>query len=322
MKSERKLKITSKAENAHVLSVLLLMKINWRILKNSPGNPLELSLGIYLAIFIIKNRENVEALVNKVLTNIRPKIIQGKALTGEMFLNLTNSYVQALNSGGVPQILTSMERVVSSEMKKIYDNLAKEYTSIVEDVFHESKLPIPEDELVKKHREIVNAVLKKLAATSEIIGQKEVQMVQQRLTVGFDKTLQNKIELNEEKITVASQKIINQFMSQLRIPNAAEIQDGFSDIRLKLINPFKESFQNFYESFSKGLKGSKKKYMVLSDLLPKQIIDYFEKIIDTCEAVKESELEVYRDKLAQAREGEEHLRKALADNQSYLKKIW
>jgi hypothetical protein len=177
-------------------------------------------------------------------------------------------------------------------------------------------LPIPEDDLLKKHKEIVSNILKKLAATGEIIGQKEVQMIQQKLTVGFDKTLQNKVELNDEKISLGSQKMINQFASQLKIPNAAEIQEGFSDIKLQLINPFKEGYQNFADAFSKGLKGSKKKYVSYSEMLPRVIIDYFEKIIDTCEAVKEKELEVYRDKLSQAREGEESLRNALKENQS------
>lgn len=76
-------------------------------------------------------KENVEFLTNNVMASIRPKIIQGKPLTGEMLLNLTKNYLQAINTGGVPQILTSMERVISSEMKRIFDTLVKEYMTMV-----------------------------------------------------------------------------------------------------------------------------------------------------------------------------------------------
>ena len=44
-----------------------------------------------------------------------------------MFLNLTCEYVEAINNGGIPQILTSIERVISSETRKIMENCNSEY---------------------------------------------------------------------------------------------------------------------------------------------------------------------------------------------------
>jgi hypothetical protein len=85
-----------------------------------------------MLIKVMIAREHVDSLVNRIIGNMRPKIIQGKPLTGEMFFNLVNNYLQAINSGGIPQIVTSMERVISSEMKKIFDTLVKEYTSMVD----------------------------------------------------------------------------------------------------------------------------------------------------------------------------------------------
>lgn len=54
-------------------------------------------------------------------------MINNKTLTGEMFLKLTFEYVEAINNGGVPQILTSVERVISSEIRKIMENCKAEY---------------------------------------------------------------------------------------------------------------------------------------------------------------------------------------------------
>ena len=40
---------------------------------------------------------------------IRPKIIQGKALTGRMLLTMAENFVNALNSGGIPNIQSSLD---------------------------------------------------------------------------------------------------------------------------------------------------------------------------------------------------------------------
>jgi len=266
-------------------------------------------------------REHVEFLTNNVMASIRPKIIQGKPLTGEMLLNLTKNYLQAINTGGVPQIVTSMERVISSEMKRIFDTLVKEYMSMLEEAFNERNLPMPEDELLRKHKDMTNYILKKLSANGEIIGHKEVAMITQKLQQGFEKNLKNKLDMNEEKITAISNKAISKFSAQLPIPHAADIQEGFAEVRLKVVNPFKESYAQFYEAFKSELKGSNRKFAIYSDTMPKLIFDYYDKIIEICEQLKEEEVDDVKKKLVQAREGEEALRKILEDNQSLLNQI-
>ena len=70
---------------------------------------------------------------NKVFQNLQPKMIKNKTLTGEMFLKLTFEYLEAINNGGVPQILTSVERVISSEIRKIMETCKAEYDKQVQD---------------------------------------------------------------------------------------------------------------------------------------------------------------------------------------------
>ena len=41
---------------------------------------------------------------NKVLHRVKPKIINGKRLTGPMLANLANVYVQSINEGAIPNI--------------------------------------------------------------------------------------------------------------------------------------------------------------------------------------------------------------------------
>ena len=40
----------------------------------------------------------------RVLERCNPKTMKGKPLSGEMFYNLANSYIKAINEGGVPSI--------------------------------------------------------------------------------------------------------------------------------------------------------------------------------------------------------------------------
>lgn len=44
-----------------------------------------------------------------------------------MFCNLTVEYLQAINTGGIPQILTSLERVISSEVRRIQEEVRTEF---------------------------------------------------------------------------------------------------------------------------------------------------------------------------------------------------
>jgi len=55
------------------------------------------------------------------------------------------------------------------------------------------------------------------------------------------------------------------------------------------------------------MKGSKKKYVPFSDLMPKVIMDHYDRIIDLCEQLKEQELDEYREKLEIANSGRQHL---------------
>ncbi len=48
-----------------------------------------------------------------------------------MLLGLANAYVSAINSGIIPEILTSMERIINTEIDRIFDAFMKEYNEQV-----------------------------------------------------------------------------------------------------------------------------------------------------------------------------------------------
>lgn len=51
--------------------------------------------------------EQIMTLRRKVINRIRPKMLNGKKLTGPMLATLAESYVSSINNGAVPNIETA-----------------------------------------------------------------------------------------------------------------------------------------------------------------------------------------------------------------------
>lgn len=64
-------------------------------------------------------KEKLENFLSSFFNNLPVKTIAGKPITGEMFVGITMEYLNAINEGGVPEILTSLERVITSESRKV-----------------------------------------------------------------------------------------------------------------------------------------------------------------------------------------------------------
>lgn len=60
-------------------------------------------------------QSGLQNLKHKLYAALRPKAVNGRALTGLMLATLAGTYVDALNSGGVPTISTAWDRVLQSQ---------------------------------------------------------------------------------------------------------------------------------------------------------------------------------------------------------------
>jgi hypothetical protein len=58
---------------------------------------------------------------------MKPKIINGKTLTGNMLLNMTFEYVEALNNESAPNIYTSLERIIHAETRKVCEEVLTQF---------------------------------------------------------------------------------------------------------------------------------------------------------------------------------------------------
>ena len=72
-------------------------------------------------------KQQVNLLRNKIYKKTRPKMLNGKALTGEMLLELCTAYTEAINTGSVPNIQNAWSYVCKNECQRSIDECMKYY---------------------------------------------------------------------------------------------------------------------------------------------------------------------------------------------------
>lgn len=80
--------------------------------------------------------------------NLPVKLINGKPLTGDIYLNLIREYIGAMNSGKIPQVLTSLERVLESQARQITEGLYNNYKEAMNKLMAQ---PLNESDLMRNH---------------------------------------------------------------------------------------------------------------------------------------------------------------------------
>lgn len=80
-------------------------------------------------------RAGVQEFEKKVKETIPVKKIGNQVITGKMFLNLTLEYLDSINSGGIPMISNSLDRVRQTEVRRITEDLRKNYKIQVQKMF-------------------------------------------------------------------------------------------------------------------------------------------------------------------------------------------
>ena len=107
----------------------------------------------------------IEHLLAKISKNVRPKTVLGRTINGDMFCSLLDSYVEAMNSGGAPEIKSAWSRVVSNQCAEVKTQALDIYNSEMLSAFQsisgtkkkqpgvalQALLPINPQQLVDSH---------------------------------------------------------------------------------------------------------------------------------------------------------------------------
>ena len=77
---------------------------------------------------------------------MRPKQLNGKNLSGNMFGTLIKSYVDAINNGASPNIESAWNYICKNECHKAMAEGLENYDRIIKEILG-GKLPVAQDEL-------------------------------------------------------------------------------------------------------------------------------------------------------------------------------
>ncbi|KAL4491464.1 hypothetical protein ABPG72_008120 [Tetrahymena utriculariae] len=216
--------------------------------------------------------EGVNNFEKKVLMNIKPKTIQNKVLNGKMFMGLVIEYLQAINSGGVPTILNSLESVISSQIRKVYEEARGEYMKQVNQEFSVDKLPLDDEKFQETHNKIINNIFQQLQTKS-----KNFVDADQLITLRND--LQQIME-SEFKIRKATnQEIAQSKCKQIFLDLFQKLQHSNYNNSDQIIRKFVaekfDDMQQILSQYNSQTSGSFK-YQLFFNQFPQKIFEYFD----------------------------------------------
>eukprot|EP00743_Colponemidia_sp_Colp-15_P008693 GILK01009463.1.p1 GENE.GILK01009463.1~~GILK01009463.1.p1 ORF type:complete len:932 (-),score=224.61 GILK01009463.1:83-2848(-) len=104
-------------------------------------------------------RSQMDGLVTTVFRSVRPKMVRSRLLTGSMLVGLALEYVQALNGGAVPNILSAWDRVVAQQARRASEESFRCYQQEMRRQFPDPELPVEAEELAKAHEDVSDLCL-------------------------------------------------------------------------------------------------------------------------------------------------------------------
>eukprot|EP00347_Sterkiella_histriomuscorum_P006351 403353091 len=261
-------------------------------------------------------RTQVEELMRKVFYNLRPKLLEGQMLTGKMFCELADSYVQAINSDAVPTITTAWERVIDGEIKRVYDQACDQLNSYIQEVVIQ-RFPLEEPELKQLMREAKTKSLQMLNSLT-IANSPPEKLIEMR--EAFDEKLDQVYDIIQQNNYQASEKdcedLFLKFHEQIRQKiNLNEFQD------FKQLTSDWDILRKFYKDNAKGPA----KYDVGERLGLDKLMSDSEQLGHMLRLENDKELQEYKQKLQVAQglqeSAKEMLREEKDRNMDLVKQI-
>jgi len=89
--------------------------------------------------------DQVGVLRKKVINKIKPKMLNGQALTGPMLLDLFTSYVDSINKGSVPNIQQAWIYICKNECQKALNEAERDFEKQLKEGYELSRPMFPDE---------------------------------------------------------------------------------------------------------------------------------------------------------------------------------
>jgi 3D (Asp-Asp-Asp) domain-containing protein len=87
----------------------------------------------------------------RILANCKPKTMNGKNLSGDMYMSLVRNFISSINTGAVPNIENAWSYVCKDECYKACNNALDLYSKQIRECLY-PKLPTTFEELKIMHK--------------------------------------------------------------------------------------------------------------------------------------------------------------------------
>ena len=202
-------------------------------------------------------RDQLENMRNRVLGQLYAKTLQNKPLSGSMFLILTRTYVDAMNSDGVPTITTAWDHVAKTEtkaaMKRAIEKFEIQLGEVVGDDF--SNLPMDTQRLHEQQEKIKEDIIANFLAGA--VGD-AFEIYLPKLKLKIEELYADTCRNNEN----ASLKMCTDLFIKLHsenilncLPNAPNVAENDALITVQAV---KNKFEKLQDNYFQNALGPKK----------------------------------------------------------------
>ncbi|XP_074572978.1 uncharacterized protein LOC141829417 [Curcuma longa] len=221
-------------------------------------------------------RSGLDALIKFIFERTRPKQVGATVMTGPILAGITQSFLEAINSGAVPTISSSWQSVEEAECRKAYDHAAETYMA----TFDRSK---PPDEAILReaHQVAVDKALDVFSSCAVGNGLAR-QNYEKRLHTFFREAFKDYKRTALLEADIQCSKIIQSMEAKLRA--ACHAPDAKLDSVIQLLDSLIGSF----ESSAHGPDKWKKLVSFLQQSLEGPILDLFRRQLNQVELERNS----------------------------------
>ena len=195
----------------------------------------------------------LKSIQNKIRKRVKPKMLNGKILNGNMLLELCRSYVHAINKGSVPCIESAWTYVLKYESEKLIKKLVCEYKSFINDLLPKKSQESLIGILNQLHDEIAPTLVEKFQSTAL---NDEVKNQEQSLISALEEAYKDffhHIEIKEQNLSQAYLKTnLESLDRNLRKGDYESMAEFNKDLKI-LQDQFLHRFPNFSRDTSQSL---------------------------------------------------------------------
>jgi hypothetical protein len=161
--------------------------------------------------------------VKKILYKCKGKKVSGVTLTGQMFLDLSLEYVQAMNDNETPSVLPALTRVLLIQARNITEQLQRCFVDKLAEQVPETQLPLPHTDLLEIVDPNIWASTSELLLTiSERLTPDDRVAILHDFTTFMNEEKDNLIKLNIEKSVIRCTALINKTMELIQLPKVSQ----------------------------------------------------------------------------------------------------